>query len=69
MRFWKFVPAKRKKKAKRGDETMTAEQINEVLKQRDPEWIRSFMELAKQYEGATPEHREKALEFLRERKG
>ena len=31
---------------------MTAEQINEVLKQRDPEWIRSFMELAKQYEGA-----------------
>ena len=48
---------------------MTAEQINEVLKQRDPEWIRSFMELAKQYEGATPEHREKALEFLRERKG
>ena len=26
-------------------------------------------ELAKQYEGATPEHREKALEFLRERKG
>lgn len=48
---------------------MTAEQINEVLKQCDPEWIRSFMELAKQYEGATPEHREKALEFLRERKG
>ena len=48
---------------------MTVEQINEVLKQRDPEWIRSFMELAKQYEGATPEHREKALELLRARKG
>ena len=48
---------------------MDAKQICEELKQHSPEWIRSFTELAKQYETATPEHREMVLKMLRDRRG
>lgn len=48
---------------------MTVKQIYEELKLHDPEWIRQFRELLRQYAEATPEHREKALELLRARKG
>ena len=47
---------------------MTAKQIYEVLNQPNSEWIRSFMELAKQFEEATPEHRNMIIKFLNERK-
>ena len=48
---------------------MTVKQIYEELKLHDPEWIRQFRELLKLYAEAAPEHREKALESLRARKG
>lgn len=48
---------------------MTVKQIYEELKQYDPEWIRQFRELLRLYAEAAPEHREMALELLRERKG
>ena len=48
---------------------MTERQFFEALKQHDIEWIRLFMELAKQYKEASPEHKEKALEMLRRNKG
>ncbi|MCR5810968.1 MAG: hypothetical protein K6G34_06160 [Lachnospiraceae bacterium] len=48
---------------------MTVKQIYGELKQHDPEWIRQFRELLRLYAEAAPEHREKALELLRERKG
>ncbi len=48
---------------------MKAMQIYEELIQHSPEWIRSFTELAKQYEEATPEHREKVLKMLRDQRG
>lgn len=48
---------------------MNAMQIYEELMQHSAEWIRSFMELAKEYEEATPEHREMALKMLRDRRG
>lgn len=48
---------------------MKAMQIYEELKQHSLEWIRSFTELAKQYEAATPEHREMVPKMLRDRRG
>lgn len=48
---------------------MTTKQIYEELKRRDNEWIRSFIELLRQYEEATPEHKEMVLEMLRRNKG
>ena len=48
---------------------MTTKQIYEELKRRDNEWIRAFIELLRQYEEATPEHKEMVLEMLRRNKG
>lgn len=53
----------------KGVENMTTKQIYEELKRRDNEWIRSFIELLRQYEEATPEHKEMVLEMLRRSKG
>ena len=44
---------------------MTLEQINEELKKHDPEWVHSFLELAKIYAEATPEHRKILLDSLK----
>lgn len=55
-------------KTKKGNKAMTTRQIYEVLRQHNSEWIRSFMELAKQFEEATPEHRNMIIKFLNERK-
>ena len=46
---------------------MTLEQINDELKKHDPEWIHSFVELAKIYEEATPEQRKILLGSLKNR--
>ena len=48
---------------------MTVKQIYEELNKHDPEWILQFRELLKLYAEAAPEHRERALESLRARKG
>ena len=57
------------KKKEEPIEHLSDEQIYEELKRRDNEWIRSFIELLRQYEEATPEHKEMVLEMLRRSKG
>lgn len=47
---------------------MKAMQIYEELKQHSPEWIRSFMELAKLFEEAKPERKNMVINMLKEYK-
>ena len=48
---------------------MKAKQFYNKLKKYDPEWIRAFVELAKLYKEASPEHRSMALDVLRKCSG
>lgn len=49
----------------KGAHDMTLEQIIGELKKHDPEWIHLFVELAKIYVEATPEHRKMLLDSLK----